>query len=63
MIYEYPLFKQDRFRGMVVRFDDLNFGEVIWNGNSAAYDIGEKVEKFVEHTNAVWADFSFEDAK
>lgn len=54
----YPIYKQFKATGLVVKFNEINSGEVILAG-ATNWGIGEIFSGWVEHTNSdVWQDWT-----
>ena len=59
--YMYPIYKENKFNQLIVRFDDTTIGKVIESGTST-YIIGEVHTDFTNHTNtSTWQDIAYDE--
>lgn len=57
---EYPLFKRSQVNGVIVKFNCLTGGRVVWKGSSKL-SIGDYSDDFICHTDtAAWEDVAYD---
>jgi len=63
MKYKYPIYKEYKHSGEVVKFTSLQSGTVMVRGNSIyANELGFKSDTFKEHTREdIWKDTDFRE--
>ena len=61
--FKYPLFKRWRTANLILKFTDLNAGEVVWKGEST-YDVIKLIsDAFVPHTDYNWEDVAYDEER
>lgn len=53
--FEYPIYKQSQHSGIVVKFENLNCGKVVYQGASN-FEVGYFGSHWEKHTNLNWID-------
>ena len=53
--FKYPIYKQSKHSGIVIEFQNLNCGKVVFQGDSN-FEVGYFGSHWENHTNLVWID-------
>jgi len=60
--FTYPLFKQFKDTGGIIKFTSMTKGIIVWRGNTDS-KIGYVSDTFVEHTSDIWKDVAYDSER
>jgi len=59
MKFKYPIYKESKSTGLIVKFTSLREGVVVYSDTN--WEMGKKSENWIEHTDANWKDTDFKE--
>jgi len=60
--FKYPLFKQWRITGEIIKFTSITRGVIVWKG-SRYEKVGYVSDKFISHTDKEWEDVAYDSER